>query len=561
MASITLPRKWVRQIVKIVLGCLLLSIVVVVIDNYYSILPPSYQTRLLIHQPGHVVIDIKVETCMLKSGCSPGSSLDGWYRIPKELGLGRRWLKSSFVYVKRVAKDKLEATDKVVLDATVGDPEVYGSDAPPYVLKDVRPGDGDAASTATVRPSDVSKQGWVRKGHGLWIKYGKEVTAKTVSAVDVLFGSDARDPRLSWHLRDGYISGLASKPRISLRLGPRAENPEVSLRIQKSGQFKILQLADLHFSTGPGKCLDTFPDSPENCEADPRTLEYITLILDREKPDYVVMTGDQIFGQASPDSETSMLKVVAPLIERKIPYSMVFGNHDHEGSLSRKDLMSFVSLLPYSLSEIGPEGVSGIGNYVVQVLGPKSNHPALTMYFLDSHAYSPNAKLYPGYDWLKEDQLSFLESKYASLKPGQDEYSHIHMSMAFFHIPIPEYKDPDQKFIGQFREPSTAPRYNTGARDVLAKIGVKVLSVGHDHANNFCLDHRKDEQPDIYLCHGGGAGEGGYGGYGGVVRGVRVFDINSQAASISTYKLLRNATTEKIDEQVLVNAGEVVPLE
>lgn len=556
MSFIALPRRWIREVTRVLLGCVVLSLVVFTVDRYYGILPPSFQTRLLLHQAGHVVIDIKVESCILKSGC-PSGNQDGWYRIPKELGLRKRWARSSFVYVKRVAEDELKPTDKVVLDITVADPEIYGRDPPPYVLRDVNPESGDLSSTQL---SDVSKLGWVRKDHGFWIKYSKDKSSKAVTAVDVLFGSDAKDPRLSWHLQDGYIDNLSSEPRISIRKGPRAEKPAVTLRVQKSGNFKILQLADLHFSTGPGKCLDPFPDAPENCQADPRTLKFITKVLDDEKPDYVVMTGDQIFGQASPDSETAMLKVVAPLIERKIPYSMVFGNHDHEGSLSRQDLMNFVSLLPYSLSEPGPSEVSGVGNYVVQALGPKSNNPALTFYFLDSHAYSPNAKLYPGYDWIKEDQLEYLETKYESLKPLQDEYSHIHMSMAFFHIPLPEYTDNNQKYIGEYREPSTAPRFNSGARDILEKIGVKILSVGHDHANNFCMDHKKEGQEDIYLCHGGGAGEGGYGGYGGLIRRVRIFEVNTQSATISSYKLLRGASTKKVDEQLLVQSGQVVSL-
>lgn len=473
--------------------------------------------------------------------------------------MGKGWVKSSFVYVKRIAEDKLDTDHQVILDATVADPKVYGSDPPLYVIKDVSP-ETEGGNAAKTRPSDVSKLGWTRRENGLWIKFGKLKSTNAVTAVDVLFGSDARDPRIGWHLCDGYINNLPTEPRLSLRIGPRAEKPEVTLRVQKSGDFKVIQLADLHFSTGPGRCMDPYPDAPADCQADPRTLEYITKILDKEKPDYVVLTGDQIFGQASPDSETAMLKVVAPLIERKIPYSMVFGNHDHEGSLSRKDLMEFVSLLPYSLSEAGPDDISGVGNYAVQVLGPRSSNPALTFYFLDSHAYSPNAKLYPGYDWIKEDQLNFLETTYSTLKPLQDEYSHIHMSMAFFHIPLPEYKDAGMQYVGEYREPCTAPRLNTGARDILAKIGVSVLSVGHDHANNFCMDHKKEGQPDMYLCHGGGAGEGGYGGYGGLIRRVRVFEFNTQSASISTFKLLRNATEVKVDEQTLVKSGKAVSM-
>lgn len=555
----SLPRLWVRQILKVLFGLLVLSLTVLLVDQYYSILPPSYQSRLTFTQPDHLVVDIKIESCVLKSRC-PANGVDGWYKIPKELGLGTRWSKSSFVYVKRVSKDKLSLEDKVVVDATIADSKAYGNMLPPYVLSDVSPGT-DEEPAANIQPSDISKHGWKKKKNGLWIKYGSSRSTNAVTAGDVLFGSDAKDPRLSWQLRDGYIDGLSTEPRLSLRIGPRQEKPEVTLRVQKSGNFKVMQIADLHFSTGPGKCLDPYPEEPTDCKADAWTLEYLTKVLDDEKPDFIALTGDQIFGQAAPDSETAMLKVVAPLIERKIPYAMVFGNHDHEGSLSRKDLMEFVSLLPYSLSQSGPADVSGIGNYVLQVLGSKSHDPALTFYFLDSHAYSTNPKLYPGYDWIKEDQLKYLEDTYTSLKPAQDEYSHIHMSMAFFHIPVPEYRTEGMKYMGEYREGCTAPRFNTGARQVLAKIGVKVLTVGHDHANNFCMDNRVEGQPDMYLCYGGGAGEGGYGGYGGVVRGVRVFDINTQRASIASYKLLRNATDVKIGEQILVNSGEHVRMD
>lgn len=555
MVFIGLSRLWVRHITKLVFGIALLSLMLFIVDRQYSILPPSFQTRLLLQPPGHVVIDIKIESCILKSGC-PQSSKDGWYRVPKELGLGKRWSQSSFIYVKRVDEKTLGAGSNMVLDATVADSKLESNTPPNYVIKDINP----EADSQPLTLSDISKAGWVKRDHGLWIKLGKGHMNTAVTAVDVLFGEDAVDPRLSWRLNDGFIDGLSSQPRLSVRIGPRQEKPEVTLRVQKSGKFKVLQLADLHFSTGFGKCREPYPDTPVDCKADPRTLSFITKVLDYEKPDYVVMTGDQIYGHESPDSETTMLKVVAPLIERKIPYSVVFGNHDDEGSLSRTDLMDFVTLLPYSLSEPGPQNISGVGNYVTQVLGPKSNHPALTFYFLDSHSRSPNPKFKASYDWIKPDQHDFLMEKYKKLKPEQDEYSHIHMSMAFFHIPLPEYADPGQSFVGQYREGSTAPRYNSGTLEMLKSIGVRVLSVGHDHANNFCMDHSKNGT-DMYLCYGGGAGEGGYGGYGGLIRGVRVFDVNTQADSISTYKLLHTEPTERVDEQVLVNSGTVVPLE
>lgn len=75
------------------------------------------------------------------------------------------------------------------------------------------------------------------------------------------------------------------------------------------------------------------PDS----EADPLTVNFVVSILDAEKPDLVVLTGDKIHHDVS-DTQSALFKVVAPIIERSIPFAAVFGNHDSEGihALSRE---------------------------------------------------------------------------------------------------------------------------------------------------------------------------------------------------------------------------------
>jgi hypothetical protein len=46
-------------------------------------------------------------------------------------------------------------------------------------------------------------------------------------------------------------------------------------------------------------------------------------ILDVEKPDLVILTGDQLHHDIL-DSQTTLFKVVAPIIERSIPWAAVF---------------------------------------------------------------------------------------------------------------------------------------------------------------------------------------------------------------------------------------------
>lgn len=163
----------------------------------------------------------------------------------------------------------------------------------------------------------------------------------------------------------------------------------------------------------------------------------------------------------------------------KIPYVSIFGNHDDEGSLPRAAQMQILESLPYSLAKAGPEEIDGVGNYYVEVLARgKSDHSALTLYMLDSHAYSPDERKYHGYDWIKQNQIDWFKKTSTSLKKTHKEYSKLHMDLAFIHIPLPEYRDADLAIKGSWKEGVTAPNFNSGFRDALVEQGVVMVSCG-----------------------------------------------------------------------------------
>ena len=99
--------------------------------------------------------------------------------------------------------------------------------------------------------------------------------------------------------------------------------------------------------TGVGMCRDAIDAQgqplPES-EADPLTVDFIESVLDVEKPDLVILTGDQLHHDIL-DSRSTLFKVCAPLIERSIPFAAVFGDHDSEGAhaLPRKSASSYPS--------------------------------------------------------------------------------------------------------------------------------------------------------------------------------------------------------------------------
>ena len=222
--------------------------------------------------------------------------------------------------------------------------------------------------------------------------------------------------------------------------------------------------------------------------------------------------------------------------------------------------MSIIESLPYSLSRAGPDDIDGVGNYYVEVLARgSSHHSALTIYLLDSHSYSPDERTYKGYDWVHKNQIDWFKQTSNGLKKTHKEYTHIHMDIAFLHIPLPEYRDADLYYKGEWREGVTAPNFNSGFPDALVEQGDVKVSAGHDHANEYCmLSTSPDEKkkPELWMCYGGGAGFGGYGGYGNFIRRVRFFEVDMNEARITTYKRMEyNQTEKRIDEQIIVDRG------
>ena len=166
-----------------------------------------------------------------------------------------------------------------------------------------------------------------------------------VTGADVLFGEDAVDPRPGWALTRSSLEinapPTAPLARVSFIRGRARPRPErAALRVSDDGKFKIVQISDTHMVTGVGTCKDAIDGDGKNLpesEADPLTVDYIGRILDVESPDLVVLAGDQLHHDIS-DSQSALFKVVAPIVERSIPFAAVFGNHDSEGihALSRK---------------------------------------------------------------------------------------------------------------------------------------------------------------------------------------------------------------------------------
>ncbi len=302
------------------------------------------------------------------------------------------------------------------------------------------------------------------------------------------------------------------------------QNKDLSFR---NGKFRIMQIADTQESA--------------NVAID--TIRFISAALEREKPDLVVFTGDQIKGYSASfqgvkgrENVKKVLKeLIAPLERHSIPFAVTFGNHDSDSALNNNEQFEIYKESPmFVYAE--PARDDDKGTYCLRVKDADGNVKRL-IYLFDSHTKSPDG----GYSAVQPYQLDW----YRSIR---DSYETPLPSIAFQHIPTPEYFDVIKQvkrfskgcvraygnhknewyvldshncglrdFMG---ETPAAPFVNTGEIDAfLEKKEVEGLFVGHDHNNSFVADYK-----GIKLGYTQGCGFNVYGP--GYNRGFRILDLN-----------------------------------
>ncbi|XP_059649854.1 probable inactive purple acid phosphatase 29 [Cornus florida] len=341
----------------------------------------------------------------------------------------------------------------------------------------------------------------------------------------------------------------------------------------KKGEFKILQVADMHYGDGKTTpCEDVFPQQLPFC-SDLNTTAFINRMILAEKPNLIVFTGDNIFGFDATDPAKSMDAAFAPAILSKIPWAAVLGNHDQESALSREGVMKYIVGMNHTLSQFNPSDahiIDGFGNYNLEVHGVHGsnfvNKSLLNLYFLDSGDYSTVPSIL-GYGWIKPSQQFWFQRTSIKLKKAYMSKPEPQKApapgIAYFHIPLPEYASFDSSnFTGVKQEGISSASVNSGFFTTMVEAGdVKAVFTGHDHLNDFC-----GELTGIHLCYAGGFGYHAYGQAGWSRRArVVVASLEKTAKggwgpvkSIKTWKRLDDEHLTAIDGQVLWSKSSAV---
>lgn len=288
------------------------------------------------------------------------------------------------------------------------------------------------------------------------------------------------------------------------------------LRFNKNGEFKIIQFTDVHFQQGT--------------EDDDKTLSLMENLLAQENPDLAAFTGDMVYLE---HNDEALRKALEPVKKSGIPFAPVFGNHDSEIGLSREKLALVFNEYENSLFQKGEDGVSGVGNYAVNIFD-KNDKARWSLYFLDSNSYNVN-ELVGGYDFIKRDQIDWYVNKANETKKN---FGHV-PALAFFHMPLPEYNDVWDflRCYGEKNEEVSCPRQNSGLFSAMLEMGnVKGVFVGHDHINDYW-----GQLCGINLYFGRATGYDTYGKE-GYRHGARIIVLSENSEDLATYIRLDNGT-------------------
>lgn len=276
------------------------------------------------------------------------------------------------------------------------------------------------------------------------------------------------------------------------------------------GDFKVMHLTDIHIGGG-------FLSK----EVDRKALDTVRIMIQREKPDLVIATGDIAFPvpyDAGTFNNQSGAKAFATLMENLgVYWDVTFGNHDAEAYsyFNRKSMADFYENedYKYCLFQSGPENADGYGNHVIEI---KNSMGAITqaLILIDSQDYVNSniiESIKGNYDNIHPNQVEWYEKEIRRMNAENEKISKKAepvKSMAFFHIPLVEmddawnefrengYKDTENfKYVeGMIGELGRQVCCGYGEDDLFEKMlelqSTKAMFNGHDHLNYTTFEYK-----------------------------------------------------------------------
>ena len=270
-----------------------------------------------------------------------------------------------------------------------------------------------------------------------------------------------------------------------------------ALQFNEDGKFRIMHVTDTHLDS-------------DNVEA---SVWLIAQACDRENPDLVVVTGDNVTNDDDANITKKHIDMLMNVFQsRNIPTAITFGNHDSEtGAMTREELMAYYNTFSCSISLDDGPSLTGCGTYNIPVMASDGSKVKFNVWVFDSNDYDGNGH----YGNVKADQVEWYKQKSDELKAANG--GEVVYSVAFQHIIVPEVYDalkkvnhkkpfsyehiinkgeyymfdPDGVNFGTLTETPCSGGENDGQFDAMVEKGdVLAMYTGHDHTNGFGVRHK-----------------------------------------------------------------------
>ena len=271
----------------------------------------------------------------------------------------------------------------------------------------------------------------------------------------------------------------------------------------KNGKFKIMLVGDLH------EKYDLSVDNRKLKSED--GIRLLNKAADEIQPDLVVFLGDNSYSKTEGEMREVLKRIITPFSQRDIPFTTVFGNHDHD---CQKDVDLQTQMRLYNeydncLFYNDDDSITGCGNHNLTIKASASEDIIYNLWFIDSNNLCED-KAVSKYDWVHYDQIKWYENKAEALKKANG--GRIIPALLFQHIPVMEEyrllreakpweyfdsveghsKMSDKRYMpgpalkGYLGEAPASPDVNSGQFDSWKKTGdIKGAFFGHDHMNDF----------------------------------------------------------------------------
>lgn len=279
---------------------------------------------------------------------------------------------------------------------------------------------------------------------------------------------------------------------------------------------------------------------------------------DKLKPDLVLFTGDNILGNHLLDSrfgtrqvasgkaatkrimEESLRHIIKPLDERKIPFAMIYGNHDDMNLVSKDEQAEIYRKSPTCLPMNTENKNLDCDTYNIPILSSDGTKVLFNFWMLDTAWY--DQKEDKCYQAIKPETVEWYKKTSAQLKEKNGGVPV--PSLMFAHIPLPQIKNLIEKcgrndagavetVRGWYRLRPDITRGSMGEYpnvidddggifDAALECGdIKGIVSGHDHRNCFEGKYKGIEFIQTscasFRC------------YGNKTRGVRIFEFDERA--------------------------------